>query len=273
MRSQIPRGDETMKRAFPILMAALIVTLPAHAPLPVDRKAGPNMAIQGTTFSLNWAGDVAATDLANPAAQVTKAAACWVVPTIQTPPSTADSIAFVGVGGFASGDTALIQAGTRHQMNHGIPTYSAWYEMLPNPIATTNVDVSPEDQVCVTIEQTNLTPEQWTITIDNQRTVGVDFAQQFTYTSSKLTAEWIVERLSNCVVGPGGVRCHFVNLANFGSVTFTRANATINSVNTTIFTAPAFDKVTMLNGLKVLAAVTDQVDASKPDEFTVTYKP
>ncbi len=144
--------------------------------------------------------------------------------------------------------------------------------MLPDAIATTNVAVSAGDEVCVSIAQ-GTTPEQWTITIDNHDTVPVDFSQEFEYESSNLTAEWIVERLSQCVVTPGGLRCHLINLADFGSVTFTDATVTINGVLTPLFAAPDFDDVIMLNGRKVLAAVTDQVDAINEGAFTVTYKP
>jgi Peptidase A4 family len=260
-------------RAFRVLSVVVLVLSAADTRVPVDGKAGPNIAIQGTTFSLNWAGNVAATNLEDPIPQVTQVAACWITPTIQKPPATADSVVFVGIGGFDSGDTTLIQAGTRHQINHGVVTYSAWYELLPAAIATTNVPVLPGDEVCVSIEQTNTNPEEWVITIDNRRTGGVEFTQEFPYASSNLTAEWIVERLSQCVVGPGGVRCHLVNLADFGSVTFTDANATINGVSTTLVDAPDFDDVIMVNGAKALAAVTDQVDGTNEGAFTVTYKP
>ena len=63
------------------------------------------------------------------------------------------------------------------------------------------------------------------------------------------------------------------NLADFGSITFTEATATINGVTTTLFGAPDFDDVIMVNGAKVLAAVTDQVDGTSEGEFTVAYKP
>jgi hypothetical protein len=269
-----PFAEEgAMARAFWILSLVLLVLAAADAHAPVDGKAGPNIAIQGTEFSLNWAGNVAATDLENTTAQVTQVAACWVTPTIQAPPATADSVVFVGIGGFAPNDTTLIQAGTRQQINHGVVTYSAWYEMLPAAIATTNVPVSAGDEVCVSIAQTSTAPERWMITIDNQGTGPVDFSQEFAYASSNLTGEWIVERLSQCVVTPGGVRCHFVNLADFGNVTFTDATVTINGVTTALFDAPDFDDVIMLNGKKALAAVTDQVDATNQYGFTVAYKP
>ena len=198
-----------MARAFRVLSVVLLVLSAADTRVPVDGKAGPNIAIQGTAFSLNWAGNVAATNLEDPTAQVTQVAACWVIPTIQKPPATADSVVFVGIGGFDSGDTTLIQAGTRHQINHGVVTYSAWYELLPAAIATTNVPVAAGDEVCVSIAQTSTTPEKWTITIDNQTRSG-RLHSGIRVRISNLTAEWIAERLSQCVVGPGGVRCHLV---------------------------------------------------------------
>jgi hypothetical protein len=259
-----------MKRAFPIAIAALVLIAPMPARVLADLKGGPNFSLNGLQLSANWAGYLAASNLNAPSATVTSVHGCWVTPTLTSPPSTADSIAFVGIGGATQGDSTLIQAGTRQQINHGVATYSTWYEMLPDPIATTNLSVSAGDQVCVTIQETS--SDTWTINISNQ-TTGFSFNQSFSYASSKLTAEWIVERLSSCMVGPGGVRCRFVNLANFGSVTFTGANATIDGVNADIYNSLSYDNITMLNGLKALAQVTDPVDAVNTGEFTVTYKP
>ena len=72
-----------MARAFRVLSVVVLVLSAADTRVPVDGMAGPNIAIQGTTFSLNWAGNVAATNLEDPSDQVTRVAACWITPTIQ----------------------------------------------------------------------------------------------------------------------------------------------------------------------------------------------
>jgi hypothetical protein len=267
-----------MQLGFGLVVTALLLTSSFHGPFhasgTVASLAAPNIAVQGTSLSVNWSGYVAADDLATPDSGVTHVHGCWTVPTINKPPSAADSVAFVGIGGAASGDTTLIQAGTRHEIRHGVPSYSIWYELLPDPLTTTNVSVLAGDEVCVTIQRINVNPETWAITIDNLNTeASPDLNQEFIYASSKKTAEWIVERPSSCVSPHFGVRCRFVNPADFGSITFTDAHATIGGVIYTIFGAPDFDDITMLSGLKVLAAVTEPVDSSNQNAFTVTYKP
>ncbi|MGQ9470026.1 MAG: hypothetical protein ACUVTD_09475 [Nitrososphaerales archaeon] len=59
----------------------------------------------------------------------------------------------------------------------------------------------------------------------------------------------------------------------YGSVTFTDAQTIIDDITYYIYGAPSFDDIVMLQGARIISAVTSPVTSGSPDTFTVTYKP
>jgi len=76
----------------------------------------------------------------------------------------------------------------------GSRSYSAWYEIIPGPaLVIKNFVVNPGNRIFCEIKQTIAGSDIWTIVLKNLST-GQTFKKTLPYSSSRLTAEWIVER-------------------------------------------------------------------------------
>jgi hypothetical protein len=116
---------------------------------------------------------------------------------------------WIGIGGFFSGDGSLIQTGTESDYNGGA-SYYAWYELLPASETPISMAVKPGDVMYANISLAAHTTNTWVVSIYDQTSHG-GFAQFVTYSSSKLSAEWIEERPELC-----SAVCTLTSLANFG---------------------------------------------------------
>lgn len=208
-------------------------------------------------ISTGWAGYIITSDLENP--QVIGINASWTVPRIGVFSSDAFSSAWIGIGGYS--DKTLIQTGTEHDSINGQEYYSAWYEMLPDEAIRINtVSVLPGDVITASITLINSDMNQWAIRIHDV-TKGQGFYRTFTYNSSRLSAEWVVERPH--------VNDEITRLANFGTITFTDSHAKIGD-NVGKIASFSYSQVIMTNELsKQLTSVSplDEDGAS----FNVTY--
>ena len=241
---------------------------PTPSPSPSPSPSPTPTPVSNATVALNWAGYFVASDLQNPQPTVTSVSASWVVPTV-TPlsfRSSAFSAVWIGIGGQFGNDSTLIQCGTEQDSVRGQVEYYAWYELLPAPSVTiSNITVSPGDQIQASIRLVNATFNQWTINL-NDTTADESFQNTVNYTSSQLSAEWIVERPSvNHVIS---------QLANFGSVTFTNCSASVGSVTGGISNFP-WEALVMYSSTTPRSSSVQLADVSDltPDgtEFTVTY--
>ena len=167
---------------------------------------------------LNWAGYSAAYSFSDPKPLVTGVSGSWVVPEIQISQSDTYSAVWVGIGGFF-GNT-LIQIGTEHDCIDGAIQYSAWYELLPSDSITITMEISPGDRINASISLENSLLNLWSISIADLST-GQSFSQIVFYSSSKLSAEWVVERPE--------VNNTISEIANFGNVTLSNCSVTINN--------------------------------------------
>lgn len=206
-------------------MAAL-AGVALNPPAATALRHGTNLR-QAQLFSLNWAGYAAASDFTNPEAAVTAVHGSWIVPAVRPTNRAEFSSAWVGIGGFFSGDVSLIQTGTEQDSSHGATFYSAWLETLPQaatPITNTMTScptatdgrtcrVQPGDHVTASVVLTDTAKNGWTITLTDT-TATWTFSTTLTYASSKLSAEWIVERPALC--SPGS--CTLTKLAHFSAV-------------------------------------------------------
>lgn len=159
-------------------------------------------------ISTDWAGYVVTAESNKP--QVIGINASWSVPRISAASSDVYSSAWIGIGG--QSEKTLIQTGTEHDFANGNEFYSAWYELLPDTAVRINtMSVSPGDIVTASITLINSEINQWAIRIHDV-TSGQGFYRTFIYNSSRLSAEWIVERPH--------VNNQISSLANFGTITF-----------------------------------------------------
>lgn len=181
------------------------------------------------------------------------------MPTVVASAGDTFSAAWIGIGGFL--DRSLIQAGTEHDSINGQSTYSVWYEMLPNDSITINtINVSPGDVISASIRLLDSGTNEWSIQIFDV-TNGQGFNQNFVYNSSRLSAEWIVERPT--------VNNRISALADFGSITFKDVIVTVNKSDGAISNFP-FSQVVMNNQQNVQLASVSSISANG-SSFTVAY--
>jgi hypothetical protein len=212
-----------------------------------------------TVISTDWAGYVVASDALAQRPVVVAVNGSWTIPAVTVSFGDTFSAAWIGIGG--QSENTLIQVGSEHDSIRGQPEYSLWYEMLPaDSITIPDINVSAGDQITAFISLVNSNSNDWEVSI-NDLTNGQSFKQTFTYNSSRLTAEWIVERPT--------VNNQLSTLADFGSITFTSATAQIDRTIGTISGFPNYQVILENRQSTVLATLSPlNVDGSS---FTVTY--
>lgn len=210
--------------------------------------------------SLTWSGYVVVSDTLFPQPLVTSVNGSWIVPTVSPSASNVYSAAWIGIGG--QSDKTLIQCGTEHDYVNGQPRYSAWYEMLPDyAITIEDFEISPGDRIFASVTLVDSNTNQWLIQITNE-TNGQSFRQVFTYNSSMLSAEWVVERPT--------VNGAITNLADFGSVTFTNISAQIAGITGTVIAFPSYEII--MEDHQGRQLVTTSFFSEDGSSFTVDYR-
>jgi hypothetical protein len=236
-----------------LLLAASLYLLDLLYTMFVNNPQGQGM------LSKAWAGYVVASDLERPHEQVIGVNASWTVPRIGVFSSDAFSSAWIGIGG--QFDKTLIQAGTEHDSVNGQEYYSAWYELLPdNAVRITDMRVSAGDLITASITLVDSDTNQWAIRISDV-TKGEGFYQTFIYNSSRLSAEWMVERPT--------VTDEVSMLANFGTLTFKDSYVKIGDNVGNIGSFP-YSQVIMTNDLSLQLASVSPLSADG-SSFNVTY--
>lgn len=211
--------------------------------------------------STNWSGYADSTA----AGAVTSVSGSWTVPTV-TGSGTSNSVAWVGIDGFNS--STVEQTGTQMQLVNGHAEYSAWFELFPDALVTIpSVAIHPGDTIDASVNF-NSAAKDFTLSI----TDATD-KESFTTTKSapnaqRSSAEWIVEAPAvNGAVQP---------LSNFGSVTFTNAQATINGASGPINaegSGTTINQITMVNGNTGAVQATPSGLTASGSGFTVTFGP
>jgi len=185
--------------------------------------------------SANWAGY---TVTGSPARRFTftRVTASWTVPRVRCSARDGRSAVaiWVGIGGYASSTGTLQQVGTDAACSSsGIATYHAWYELLPKPSARLRLAVHPGDVVTASVTLAHpMTAVR--LALANETTGRADVKELRVAQPDTLSAEWIVEAPSACAT----YACAAAPLADFGTVTFTRAGATGNGRTATISGGP-----------------------------------
>ncbi|MCW3994820.1 MAG: G1 family endopeptidase [Candidatus Bathyarchaeota archaeon] len=210
----------------------------------------------------NWAGYVVATNLQNPQPEIVEVTGSWIVPAVEDIGTDAFSAVWIGIGG--KFDTTLIQTGTEQDSVGGFATYNAWFEMLPSDsITIRSLNISPGDRIEATIRLVDSSTNRWLIMLADL-TTGQSYQQNFTYGSSQLSAEWIVERPKiDSTLSP---------LANFGNITFSNCQVTVGAKAGSI---DEFPNSKIIMDAQATNQPTQLVDVSslgsQGNEFTVTY--
>ena len=180
--------------------------------------------------SFDWGGYGVTSNILFPQPLVENVSGSWTIPAVTVSAFDSFSAAWIGIGGQA--DQTLIQVGSQHNSIGSKAHYSLWYEMLPaNSISIPNIAVLPGDEIKASITLVDSGTNEWLIEISDV-TRGQSFSQSFRYNSSRLSAEWIVERPT--------VNNQLSTLANFGSVTFTDVKVQIDGNTGNIKTFPNY---------------------------------
>ncbi len=224
-----------------------------------------------TVYSSNWSGYGAATNLSAPATgSVTAVSGSWVVPTVTGPRRGTDySSAWVGIDGLS--DSTVEQIGTEQDVSNGTAHYDAWWEMYssgkgqPEQVIS-GFTIKPGDSITASVTYTGSGNFVLKIT-DNTSKKSFTTTQNTTATqsptASQNSAEWIVEAPT-----VGGRQA---SVADFGTITFTNASATINSVagpiNDSAWQNEAIDMVSSKGSLLDSTSALN----SSGTGFTVTY--
>jgi hypothetical protein len=229
----------------------------------------------------NWSGY--AVDTA-PAA-VTEVAGSWTVPSVTVSGGgTKYSASWLGIDGDNS--STVEQIGTDSDQKNGQPSYYAWFEMYPSNYyyvdwatgtgipASSNVPsaalVGANDMISADVKflstSGKLSTFQLTIT---DTPAGGGLARNFSITqtikgAARSSAEWVLEQTGT--------------LSNFGSETFTNAQATINGATGTIGTFLQGDSSTVVYKEDIVDRHGVSLDRtselnSTGDGFTVYYGP
>ena len=213
-------------------------------------------AVSATT-STNWSGYAvtAATGA------VTAVSGSWVVPTVSGT-GTSYSSAWVGIDGYSS--NSVEQIGTDSDVSNGKATYYAWYEMYPAGMVTiSSLTISATNAISASV---SYSANKFSLTIKDT-TTGKSFTTTQTMSGAqRSSAEWILEApSSNFGVLP---------LADFKSINFSAAQATISGTTGSISNLPSKDSVNQINMVSDETGATETTTSALSNNgtsFSVTY--
>jgi hypothetical protein len=172
----------------------------------------------------NWSGYVALGHA------VTAVSAAWTVPAVTCVAGERSYAGvWIGIDGADPHNPTVEQVGTASDCANGSPAYGAWYELYGDralsggssvPLPPLDV-IKPGDVVSASVAVTNGT---WTFSLTDN-TEKWSFSTAIAFAGPSLgSAEWIVERPTLSTNGTTSM----ADLADFGSVSFTNLQATLN---------------------------------------------
>ena len=251
-------------RLYAIVSVILIVvgSILLYYPLSFLPSPGSSSSSDSSPLSMQspqWAGYVVMSNLILQQPVVTSVRGSWTVPAVESSGNDTYSAVWVGIGGY--GEQSLIQTGTLQQFVNGVPTYYAWYELLPNrAVRILNVSVQPGDKIMASVNLVEGSVDSWSVEISDV-TSGDSFQRTFSYASNRFSAEWVVERPT-----VGG---NISTLADFGSVIFSDCSAKVDNETGTVSSFPGYQVVMYNQGGEQLVTVSPL--NSGGSGFTVDY--
>jgi hypothetical protein len=230
----------------------------------------PMLLLNTLGLSQNWAGwaTFAGLPLLPKSGAVSYVKGEWTVPSVSCAGADADSSVWVGIDGMSN--QTVEQIGTEQSCRAGQAVYTAWWETYPAPKVPISMAVKPGHNVRGEVRYVG--NSQFELSLTNL-TTGQSFrTTQAAPGAARATAEWIVEAPYKSGVLP---------LANFGTVSFKNARATINGqtgpivrdggllgIVTNLLSTQSF---TMSGLLDPKATVTYPGASAGKDAFKVTW--
>ncbi len=179
--------------------------------------AASSAALADTNESSNWAGYA----VHRSGVRFTKVLGSWRQPRASCPAGgTSYSATWIGLGGYSMNSDALEQIGTEVDCSaSGIPSYSAWYELVPADSQGISMRVRAGDQIRAGVA---VTGQRVVVTLTDVSTRHSFQKTLYTSWIDVTSAEWIEEAPSECY---SDNTCQTLPLADFGNVTFGTARA------------------------------------------------
>jgi hypothetical protein len=212
-------------------IVAEAASAPAGHYLSTSAGTGSQSTSASSSTSYNWGGYA----VAGATGSVSLVTGSWVVPKVSGSGNTYSAL-WVGIDGNTS--STVEQLGTSQDVNNGVPTYSAWWEMYPSgmtnitktttPTGTatkTPFTVAPGDTITASVQYVTSSNSFVLTMTDGSEffTTTQAFASPGRHQSAPValrsSAEWIVEAPSNGF--------SILPLADFAPTTFSQAYATI----------------------------------------------
>lgn len=215
--------------------------------------------------SSNWSGYV------DTGATFDAVSGTWTVSSLTCPTSASNySATWVGIDGNTS--STVEQDGTEADCIDGAPSYDAWFEMYGDSsvnggdeveLSPSTYPVSPGDVMVATV---SFSAGTWTLSLNDRRSDGTawSFSTHIAFAASQSSAEWIVESPEVCTT-----TCSLASLADFDSVTFSSASATVGNTSGTI-SSRSNTAIEMVDGSDVLA-LPDSLGTAG-DSFTDSWE-
>jgi hypothetical protein len=249
-----PRGR---RRFVGVLLAVLLILVLIFALVVVfPLVMGPQVE---QMLSSDWSGYSVASDLSFPEALVSGVNGSWVVPSVSVSVGSQYSAVWVGVGG--QFDDTLIQVGTEQDVVGGRAVYSVWYELLPaDAVTVDSLSVSAGDRVVAWVMLVDVAGGVWSLGLVDVST-GRSVSRSVVYGSSRLSAEWVVERPT--------VGNRVTTLTDFGEVVFSGCNATVNG-REGVISSFSVTRILMVSRANVRLVGVSSL-GSGGSSFTVTY--
>jgi hypothetical protein len=227
----------------------------------LERRLVPSSALHG--YSANWSGYAVETH----AGAVSYVAGSWVVPTAASDVNNGYSVSWVGIDGATS--STVEQIGTQADFLNGHAFYNAWYQMYPSAPVFLTMPVTAGDAISASVSYAATTG--FTLTINDSMWSQQFSTSQNASSAQRSSAEWIVE----APIIKEGFSYQIAKLADFGSETFTGAQATISGapgpspVNTSWPNTQLYqvDMASRNGSLKDSTSALDSTGTS----FTVTF--
>jgi len=188
----------------------------------------------------NWAGYAVVSPTGSSAVSFTSVTGTWTQPNASCSAAGARSASevWVGLGGYALDAQALEQIGTGVECSpSGASVSYAWYELVPAPLVKLVLTIKPGDVLTgsVTVGGGNVVLQL------RNRTRNTVVTRRIAVSEVDVSsAEWIAEAPSLCT----GPACSPLALANFGTVSFSRAAVTGNGSPGTL-TTPSWATVAL----------------------------
>ncbi len=204
---------------------------PPQPPVIISRASPPAQAQPAKVVSDNWSGYVAR------GGGFWQVSGSWIEPTARCTAATAESVFWVGLGGYPS--YPLYQAGSGAFCRNGVPIHALWYELLtPGNTAplVALVQISAGDRISASISLRSGAGGGQVHLVDETSGYTRDVA--FSPAEDSLgSAEWVAEATSH-----GGT---VSTLADFGTVSFAGCSANLGAAGVATWPAGQLIELTL----------------------------